>query len=53
MKQAIKKAVKGMYAYLNKLINYKIWRKTERNGNTPHDLIFDVIKPNDGQKTAV
>ena len=29
-----------------------ISRYTKKNANTPHDVIFDVIKPNDAGKIA-
>ena len=31
---------------------HDISRHTKRKANTPHDVIFDVIKPNDAGKIA-
>ena len=35
-----------------RMINKYVSRYTKRNDNTPHDVIFDVIKPNDAGKIA-
>ena len=31
---------------------HDIAQNTKRNANTPHDVIFDIIKPNDARKIA-
>ena len=40
-----------IYSLATKMFNYKVPQNTERNvNNTAHDVISDVIKPNDTRK---